>query len=242
MRERFVINNTTAFVTRYDPDFKTAWDAGTAIKWTVLFSELLGGNFDPNSDSHIYITSTNRSSFGCESLVVYKGSTKPGVAVYDFRLGKFLYGPTPIHSAEIDQYVSPIKLEQFSLKGLTLVNRTYQEQGQWINKVSIASGDNLDALVLYTSAPYNATPAEQKSEFAIEGSWGPSLEPSDRPAAPFKNTNPLGWTDARTASCDAHGNWSAWEELSPEEATIESGTSTFKAKYLQRCSAAVLTS
>ena len=121
-----IFDNTTAFVTRYDPNFKAEWQTGTAILWDILFSDTIGGNFDPAvPNAHIYITATSRASFGSEGLVTYEGGVTPSLMVSDFRLG-IVYGPTPIATSFANQYVSSVTLGDYALKSVTLVKVIYE--------------------------------------------------------------------------------------------------------------------
>ncbi|MGB8965087.1 MAG: hypothetical protein WCB99_05560 [Candidatus Cybelea sp.] len=238
-----IFDNTTAYVTRYDPKFKAEWRTGTAILWDVLFSDVIGGNFDPTvPNARINITAASRASFGSEGFVSYEGSDTPNLKVSDLRIGRVVYGPTPIATSFAQKYVSSVHHGDFTLNSITLVNMTYETPDGWVNEVNLPAANGAPAYNLFTSPYYQASLEQQQTEYPLDGSWGPSIEPGDTPDAPYKGTNPIGWNNARLASRDRKGHWSKWELLSKRHANAECQTSTFRVVASQPYSFAVLIS
>jgi hypothetical protein len=243
-----MLNNEASYVTRYTSAFKIGFDTGTAILWDILFSDSIGGNFDPKTEDFIYVTAWNRASLGCEALVAYYHSAAPGLAVYDHKSGQYVTLPPgpmtgfkPYAMPLFERYVRTQTVGSYNLRAITIANMTYEDHGGWTNEVYL-QGAGLPPCNLYKSAsPYQATGADQKTNFPFDGSYGPTIEPSRRITQKFSGTNPIGWSNARLANRDSNGTWSGWQLLSRDRSRIEAGYGGFKARYAEANYAAVLT-
>ena len=231
-----ILNDKASLVTWYNSNFRSAFETGTSIVWDVLYSDEIGGNFDPRSDDAIYITAWNRAALGCEASVQYSGDSSPALIITNIFNGDVVPAQ-PL--SDLAQYVSTVVYDIYELRSITILNKTYLEDAEWINEVWVL-GRNGQSLRLYKSPkPYKATLAMQTKMFTYDGAYGPTVEPT-RPW--FKGTNAIGWANARLASCDAAGNWTAEALLNPDQSYVNEGNGGFTRKYYVAISMAVVTS
>lgn len=217
--------------------FKKAFGTGTALLWEILFSDSIGGDFNPKSEDFIYITAWNRASFGCEALLSYHHSDAPALAVYDHVYGAFTCPPQPI--SLFQQYVVNKVVGGIDVRSITLLNVTYREEDGWVNDVSLISERKGQSFRLYRSPkPCRVSASAQKTEFWFDGSCGPTVEPSRI----FTGTSPIGWANARLSRRDEAGKWTEYQLLSEGQSTIEPGCGCFRPRYVEPNHTALLTS
>ncbi len=174
--------------------------------------------------------------------MAYHKSIAPAFGIYDRGTNNFLFPLTPIASRTFDPFVSTTNLAGFDLKVLTIKNMTYRTPAGWVNELCISDQAGQQVHQLYKTAPYQSKASQQKTQFPFDGSWGPTIEPSDSLLHPYSGTAAVGWQNARLASRDRHGNWSNWQRLDATQSQIEPGTGEFTAKYLKPNYTGVLTS
>ena len=237
-------DDETSYVTRYNSDFQSAFQTGTAIAWDILFSDSIGGNFEPNTHDRIMITAWSRAALGCEALIAYYGGKDPKLTVYNHFVDRYVVPLWPI--SKFKTYVRTCKVGDFNVKSVSVVNLTYRVATQWVNEVYIPATGELPHQLVYKSRPYTATLAAQAILYNAQGAYGPTVEPNRSGLRnltdPFRGTNPIGWTNTKLSSRDNNGNWSKAELLSPDQSTICPGLSPFKRVFYENNFTAVLTS
>jgi hypothetical protein len=233
-------DNSASYITRYSPEFKKNFDTGTAIMWDILFSNSIGGNFDPATEDLIYVTAWNRASFGCEALISYYRSDAPALAVYDHVPDVFTFTQAT-NSTTLAPFVTTRTVDGITLNAITVVNMTYEEGDGWMNEVHVLSPDQKHALTIYsTPKPRPLTSADQKTSEPFDGSYGPTIEPSRGLLDPFSGTAPLGWANVNLKNRDVRGAWGDWQLLTPEQSSIEPGIGGFTVRSSQPNYSAIL--
>ncbi|WP_345816673.1 hypothetical protein AAGS40_27230 (plasmid) [Paraburkholderia sp. PREW-6R] len=217
--------------TFYDPDYKTEFATGAEIIWNAVSPATMGGA----STTYLYITATNRSSYGVEALVLYDGTGQFSFSIFDWSIsaGTDANGNDVrwVKTMSFGEVAGKFQLQQTvggaSLAILPICNSTKKiSDGQWRNEVFLYDKSLNNWASMY-SHDYAATDDDQRSGWV--GSWGPIIETFD---TAYHNTNPLGAWNVQTRSADANGVWSQWYNLGPGQASLRVDGVGFQATTL----------
>jgi hypothetical protein len=165
----------------YTPAFKTSWGQGTALTFDIVCPTPPGGNIN----TWLYVTATNRSAMGVESLISYDGQSDTHFLVFDW--------------ARSDQWQTDIPLSGMAnyLTTESAHGHPYQVLPVWNGTWQVSSTTYRNQVLLYNRVrggwdlvyqyDYAAADAQQKTGWV--GSWGPIVE-TFQPL--YANTSPIG--------------------------------------------------
>jgi hypothetical protein len=188
-------NNTLAAL-------KNGWRTGTAVRYTAFCPPKLNGNAN-----NIYLTTMNRASLGCESLISYFAQNTAVFVVYDWAL-------PPIPDGSRRRLIKPLSVYNKYIKNVLIgggahyvigiQNSTFTFDGvNWENKIDFLEYRTGSYENIYASK-YTATEAQQKSMHP--GWWGPCIEIWE---LPFTLLPPLGAFNIFISQLEQHAfrNW-----------------------------------
>lgn len=188
----------------YQPEYKIAWDTGSAIESYIVCPAVPGGNVS----TWLYLTSTNRTSRGVEAFVSYHAQDEFRFKVFDWARPDRWQVDRP--GSSLTSYLSTLEIDSRRYQVLYILNRTHQEEDlSWTNEVYLlnVSREQLDLIYRFD---YASTIEDQKAGWT--GSWGPIVETFQDQ---YFGTNPLGFAYASVMPRDASFRWGDWEALEP---------------------------
>jgi hypothetical protein len=188
----------------YQPDYKVAWDTGSAVESYIVCPTTPGGNVS----TWLYLTATNRTGMGVEAFVSYHAQDEFSFKVFDWARRDPWQVDRPY--SMLADYVSTLELNSRRHQVLYVLNLTYQKEGSsWTNEVYLlnVSSEQLDLIYRFD---YASTIQDQKTGWV--GSWGPIVETFQDQ---YAGTHPMGFAYAEVMTRDASSRWRDWEALEP---------------------------
>ncbi len=188
----------------YCPEYKVAWDTGSAVEYYTVCPAGPGGNVN----TWLYLTATNRTGKGVEAFVSYHAQDEFRFKVFDWARQDPWQVDRP--GSSLAHYLSTLEIDGQRHQVLYVLNRTSQEEGSfWTNEVYLlnVSTEQLDLIYRFD---YASTIQDQKTGWI--GSWGPIVETFQDQ---YVGTHPLGFAFANVMSRDASPRWGEWEALEP---------------------------
>jgi len=209
----------------YNDPFKTNWATGTTLYWEIICPNPPGGNVN----TLLFLTATNRSAMGCETLILYYGQDSTYFVVLDWSQVSSNPFPIILPFANLANYLQIESSHGHPYQVLPLMSVTVQmAPGYWRNEVCLLdhSTDPSVWQVIYSS-DYAATLADQQTGWV--GSQGPSVQT-------FQNyyigTQSMGALNTQLRSRDAYDQWGQWHQLGPSDSTVRSDNAGFQVLFL----------
>jgi hypothetical protein len=194
----------------YKPEYKVAWETGSAIELYIVCPTVAGGNVS----TWLYLTATNRTAKGVEAFVSYYAQDEFRLTVFDWARPERWQVDGP-HST-LARYLSTLEIGGTTYQVLHVVSSTYQSgESFWTNEVYLLNATSEQADLIY-SFEYPASAQEQKTGWI--GSWGPIIETfQDR----YLGTHQLGFAHAKVVSRDASFRWGELEALNSATSLLQ---------------------
>ena len=204
----------------YTPAFKTAFQSGTGLAWSIVFSDPPGGNVG----SWLYLTGMNRASMGAEAFIAYQGQSDISFNIFDWACQQWrIHRPISTMAA----YVGTVTANGTQYPVMQIANLTYQTgDTNWVNEVRVLNYSTGALDVAYQYA-YDATLVQQTS--SSTGSWAAIVE-TYQPS--YSGTGPMGCLNAAIASPDVDGTWGSWARLDPAQVSPRSDNKGFNLAFL----------
>lgn len=197
--------------TFYNVAFKSSFEGGTEIIWNAIAPAQPGGNVN----TFLYITSTNRSSFGVEALIAYDGTAQMSFKVYDWARPSRERWQVNIPFGDLNQYMQAQNFQGVSYPILPIWNSTTRTaQSTWRNSVYLYDRNRSQWALVY-QYDYQCDDAAQKNGWV--GSWGPIVETFQ---SLYRGTTSLGALNVQLRAMDQEGAWSQWETLTAAQAEL----------------------
>lgn len=194
----------------YKPEYKVAWETGSAIEFYFACPTVAGGNVN----TWLYLTATNRTARGVEALISYYSQDELRFMVFDWARPERWQVDRPYST--LSQYLSSLAIGGATHQILHIVNSTYQSgESTWTNEVYLLNAVSEHADLVY-SFDYLASIQEQRTGWI--GSWGPIVETFQNR---YKGTRQLGFAYASVVSRDASFHWGELATLSPATTLLQ---------------------
>jgi len=205
----------------YQPEYKVAWDTGSALEFYIVCPAVVGGNVS----TWLYLTATNRTAKGVEALVSYYSQEEFRLTVFDWSRPDRWQVDRPCST--LGNYLRSLEIGGVTHQVLHVLNSTYcSGDAGWTNEVYLV--DNVSGQMdLIYSFDYVSTVDEQRTGWV--GSWGPLVEAfQDR----CQDTNQLGFAYASVASHTASAHWD-WEALRPSTSYLREDSLGFSIAFIR---------
>jgi len=215
----------------YTHDFNVAYTNGTAITYQVICPTVVGGNFT----NFLYLTSTNRASFGLEAYVSYPLPTSSAdFNIYDWSLAQTDQQHGFVRSypfAMLGQYLSGLGTHGQTFQTLFVHNVTFESgNNQWTNAAMLYNNVTLTWDCFYSSV-YTATLAQQQF-FGLAGFWGPIAETHEGPNFLFKGLGTVGFFQTQVSITDGAGTPVTLTLLDPSNSLFTGARFGFQQVFL----------
>lgn len=198
----------------YTHDFNIAYTNGTAITYQVICPTVVGGNFT----NYLYLTATNRASWGLEAYISYPLPTSTAAFnIYDWSLAQTDLQHGFLRSfpfAMLGQYLFGLSTNNQIYQTLFIHNVTYESgNNQWTNAAMLFNVVTSTWDVFYSSV-YAATLAQQQF-FGLAGTWGPIVETHEGPNFVCKGLSTVGFFQTQVSTTDGAGTPMTLDFLTP---------------------------
>jgi len=211
--------------------FNVAYTNGTAITYQVICPTTVGGNFT----NFLYLTSTNRASYGLEAYVSYPlPSSVADFNIYDWSLAQTNLQHGFLRSypfSMLGQYLSSLSTNGQIYQTLFVHNVTFETgNNQWMNAAYLFNGVTLTWDCFYSSV-YTATLAQQQS-FNLAGFWGPIVETHEASGFVFKGVSTVGFFQTQVSTTDGAGTPVTLTLLDPSNSFFDGANFGFQQVFL----------
>ena len=215
----------------YTLDFNLAYTNGTAITYQVICPTVVGGNFT----NFLYLTATNRASFGLEAYVSYPlPSSNADFNIYDWSLAQTDLQHGFLRSypfAMLGQYLFSLSAHGQIFQTLFVNNVTFETGNkQWTNAAMLFNTVTLTWDCFYSSV-YTATLAQQQN-FGLAGFWGPIAETHEAPNFVFTGLKTVGFFQSQVSTTDGAGTPMVTTLLNPSNTLFEGLRFGFRQVFL----------
>lgn len=206
----------------YNSGFKTDYATGVTISYDIICPTKAGGN----NANYLYLTATNRAAKGVEAYVSYYAQNDLEFVVFDWAQPEGSRWQVHIDYDDLSKYLKTKTIHGVSRQYLSVQSRTVLVgENTWQNAVFLQNADwSYDLIYSYT---YSATLAEQ--QISSGAWWGPIVETFQNS---YSNLNVIGFNNTYCCSADSNGNWSDWQLLSTDQATVRNDGLGFNVSFL----------
>jgi hypothetical protein len=212
------------FLVEFEPSFNADFDTGTVLIFKILCPTRVGGDV---SDT-LYLTSTNRATYGVETVIHYLNSqTDLYFMIWEWAPGK----PYPVQVytpySELGDYLTQDTVHEICQQFIQVQSQTVKvSTDSWKNLVYLYNY-NLNVYDLVYEYTYSASDATQK-----DGNhwWGPFVETFNQ--SNFVGTNIIGFERTLFASRNSSNNWSTPQLLSETQSVLRGPIRGFELVYL----------
>ncbi|MDR1642083.1 MAG: hypothetical protein LBT59_20535 [Clostridiales bacterium] len=190
-------DSVNGFGAYYKDEFRNDYEWGSIISYFVICPTNLG------TSAALNLTSSNRTSKGCEALIRYENNNPPELWIYDWSLARPFMNLRLSFEALSDYFTTIQVGELHGQQAIYIQLTTSTNDGtNWSNLVGLTNYSALTVDLIYESQ-YIASTSIQKS--GIVGSWGPILEPVQ---SSYTSMNFVGFRSIALAKKDSSEGWS----------------------------------
>ncbi len=207
----------------YSSSFFHNFSKGSSIAKTIICPNYPGSGLTDT----LYLTSTNRTAKGVESLIWYNGNSQPAFWIYDWSLATpaFVFG---LSYGDLGDYLTVKNIHGKNFQAIEIQNQTYYiNSTTWGNIVWLVNQTTSTWEQVYFHT-YSATSADQKDSHY--GSWGPIVETFQ--SGNYSNVSTIGFSLVYVRGADANNNWTSFQLLDNNNSTVNGPAQGFAVDFL----------
>jgi hypothetical protein len=163
---------------------KVHFNTYTALYFYIVTPAAAGGN----TNTWLYLTSTNRAAKGVEAFASYYAQEAPNFKVFDWAKPENDHWALTVPYASLGDYLIDLAFDQYALRAFYVVNITRNTGGNsWVNEVLLHNARTGTRDLIYSYA-YDLASNDQQHW----GGWGPIVETFQQD---YGETNVLGFLE-----------------------------------------------